>query len=96
MPDVEQPDFKLIEAYDDKIASQLVMQIAKRLYDKSVNFQVLSPRHAGDAGVTNLNEMLRLAINPPSGSRAERNLAGSVVREGDRIMVVKNDYERSV
>jgi len=96
MPDVEQPDFKLIEAYDDKIASLLVMQIAKRLYDKSVNFQVLSPRHAGDAGVTNLNEMLRLAINPPSGSRAERNLAGSVVREGDRIMVVKNDYERSV
>jgi|APSaa5957512535_1039671.scaffolds.fasta_scaffold05999_2 exodeoxyribonuclease V alpha subunit len=96
MPDLTHSDFKLIEAYDDKIASLLVMQIAKRLYDKSVNFQVLSPRHAGDAGVTNLNEMLRLAINPPSGSRAERNLAGSVVREGDRIMVVKNDYERGV
>jgi len=96
MPDLDRDDFKLIPASEEPDAGRIVMQIAKRLYDRKANFQVLSPRHAGDAGVTNLNEIIRMTINPPNPGRAERNLYGSVVREGDRIMVVKNDYDNGV
>ena len=96
MPNMEHDDFCLIPADDEAEASAYILNAARRLYKKGANFQVLSPRHAGDAGVTNLNEIIRMAINPPSPGRAERNLAGSVVREGDRIMVVKNDYFHGV
>jgi exodeoxyribonuclease V alpha subunit len=95
-PDMTRADFALIPAEDEGEASSITVKVARRLFQKKVNFQILSPRHAGDAGVTNLNEILRVTINPPSPSRAERNLAGSVVREGDRIMVVKNDYDNGV
>lgn len=91
-PDMSLSDFTLIEAEDEQQASSIIMAEVRRLFADRENFQVLSPRHAGDAGVTNLNEVLRVTINPPSPGVVERNLAGSVVRESDRIMVVKNDY----
>lgn len=98
-PDMGDRDFLLIptDPEDDGLdARKIIRKIATRLFDKRENFQVLSPRHKGEAGVTNLNEILRMSINPPSPGRAERNLAGGVVREGDRIMVIKNDYEQGV
>lgn len=98
-PDMKDRDFLLLstdEEDDGMDARKIIRKIATRLFDKRENFQVLSPRHKGEAGVTNLNEILRLAINPPSPGRAERNLAGGVVREGDRIMVIKNDYDQGV
>lgn len=95
-PDMSRPDFALLPAEDEGEASSIIVKVARRLFQKKSNFQILSPRHAGDAGVTNLNEILRVTINPPTPGRAERNLAGSVVREGDRIMVVKNDYNHGV
>ena len=95
-PKMDLSDFTLVSEDDDYGAADTIVKIAKRLYERRMNFQVLSPRHAGDAGVTNLNEVLRIALNPPSPGVAERNLSGAVVREGDRIMVVKNDYQRGV
>jgi exodeoxyribonuclease V alpha subunit len=99
VPDMTDKDFLLLatsESDDGLEASKIIRKIAIRLYEKQANFQVLSPRHKGEAGVTNLNEILRMAINPPSPGLAERNVAGSTVREGDRIMVVKNDYNVGV
>lgn len=99
VPDMTNRDFMLIPAGEGGgavDASRVIRNIAQRLYDKEENFQVLSPRHKGESGVTNLNEILRMSVNPPSPGLLERNIAGSTVRVGDRIMVVKNDYERGV
>ena len=95
-PDSDGKDFILVPCTDESEASDLIVQIAKRLYDKRANFQVLSPRHAGDAGVTALNQRLRLSLNPASSGVVEMKLGGSVVREDDRVMVVKNDYDLGV
>lgn len=98
-PDMGDRDFLLIRTDGDDDgteASSVIRKIAVRLFDKRENFQVLSPRHKGAAGVTSLNEIMRMSINPPTPGRAERNLAGGIVREGDRIMVIKNDYEQGV
>ena len=95
-PESDGKDFIFISADDDDQASQTIVEIAKRLYAKRLNFQVLSPRHGGDVGVTALNQRLRLALNPSVAGIGELRLGGAVVREGDRIMVVKNDYQMGV
>jgi exodeoxyribonuclease V alpha subunit len=95
-PKSDGKDFVLLPAESEEEASKLVVDLSKKLYDKRANFQVLSPRHRGEAGVTSLNQVLRLAINPSSSGIEEVRLGSSVVREGDRVMVVKNDNSRGV
>lgn len=92
-PASDRKDFLVVESDNEDEAADMVVKIAKRLYDKRKNFQVLSPRHGGDAGVTALNQRLRFALNPSNPGLREMRLAGDVVREGDRIMIVKNNYE---
>lgn len=95
-PAMEDKDFMLIPTHDEAAAADIIRNISNRLYQKRANFQVLSPRHKGDAGVTALNQILRMAINPPTPGVAERKIGGDVIREGDRVMVIKNDYKKSV
>ena len=47
-------------------------------------------------GVTNLNSTLRSLLNPKSSSMQELKLGGSILREEDRIMVVKNNYDLGI
>lgn len=95
-PKSDGKDFVVMDSMTEEGAADLVLKLAKGLYDRRTNFQVLSPRHAGSAGVTALNEKIRAELNPPSTGMVEAKMGGSVVREGDRVMVVKNDYDRGV
>lgn len=89
-------DFRLVPAGTEAEALKVVQAVTQKLFDKGLNFQVLSPRHAGDVGVTNLNETLREMFNP-SGARANQlRIATGYVREGDRVMIVQNDYDMEV
>lgn len=96
IPQVDKKDFILLETPSEYDAKNLIIEIASRLYEKRSNFQVLSPRHAGDAGVTTLNDSLRTKLNPASRGVHEVRLGSSLVREGDRVMIVKNDYNLGV
>lgn len=89
-------DFCLFPFSDDGSVADAVVQLATRLYQNRVNFQVLSPRHGGAVGVTTLNTRLREVLNPRQPSLQEVPLGDEVLREGDRIMVVKNDYKLGV
>lgn len=95
-PRVDGKDFILMDASSEEEAADLITQISLKLKEKKAVFQVLSPRHAGDAGVTSLNQRLRIALNPALSGLTEHRLGGSVVREGDRIMVIKNDSGNAV
>jgi exodeoxyribonuclease V alpha subunit len=61
-------------------------------------FQVIAPTYAGDLGVDNLNLELREVLNPDyAANRAAFVKHGDVnFFEGDRVMVVKNDYKRFI
>lgn len=93
-------DFVLVPTRTDEEAFDIVVRIAEKLYGKrerTESFQVLSPRHNGVCGVTNLNARLRERLNPKQPGANEMKLGkDSVIREGDRVMVVKNDYDRGV
>ena len=91
-----QRDFKLVEVQNDDQASDIILKLAEKLYEKRANFQVLSPKHAGTIGVTSLNNKLRELLNPPSPGHKEIKLGSDVIREDDRIMVVQNNYKLGV
>ena len=95
-PKVDGKDFILFEASSELAAADLLVKVSEKLYDKESNFQVLSPRHAGDAGVTTLNQRIRIVLNPALSEKNEQRFGDSLVREGDRIMVVKNDANSGV
>lgn len=96
MPDTTMPDFTLIPVTGDDKVSEVVIRAAVRLNASNANFQVLSPRHAGPVGVTNLNYKIRELLNPGGQGSQEINVGDSTIREGDRVMVVKNNYELGV
>lgn len=91
-----QGDFVFLPAKTEEAAFDLVTRIAEKLYEKREIFQVLSPRHMGTCGVTNLNSNLRERLNPKQPGLSEMKLGFDTIREGDRVMVVRNDYEREV
>ncbi|MDF1591736.1 MAG: ATP-dependent RecD-like DNA helicase [Desulfobacterales bacterium] len=57
------------------------------------DIQVLSPMHKGAAGIINLNQVLQKVLNPnPAGIE---NM-GSTFRPGDKVMHLKNNYQKDV
>ncbi len=75
-----------------------VMQLCSKLKTVNKNFQVIAPMYDGALGVNNLNSELRNILNP--GTLTQKNatikIGDSILVEGDRVMVVKNDYDRFI
>ena len=91
------PEFTLIHTRSEDHAQAVILELAQKLYKRRANFQVLSPRHSGTVGVTSLNARLRDLLNPARDGLHEFRLgADSIVREDDRVMVVRNDYKLGV
>ncbi len=55
--------------------------------------QVLCPMKKGEAGVHRLNAQLQQALNPASPARKERSVGESLMREGDKVMQTRNNYQ---
>jgi len=96
MPDCDTTDFKLVPSSGDDDAQQIILKLAQKLYERRANFQILSPRHAGAVGVTTLNAKLRELLNPQRPGLQEIKLGEEPIREDDRIMIVRNDYDLGV
>lgn len=89
-------DFSLIECSDDDKVADIIISAAEKLYNSRRIFQVLSPRHSGPVGVTTLNARLRELLNPKEASKHEMRIGSDVLREEDRIMVIRNDYKLGI
>ena len=61
-------------------------------WDKKRDIQVLSPMKKGVLGVINLNEKLQEILNPPAKYKKERKVKDLILREGDKVMQIKNNY----
>lgn len=94
-------DFFLFVKDDPDQAAALVAElVTQRIPGKfgidPWDIQVLAPMYRGAAGVSALNANLQLALNPPSLKKAERRLAGTLFRVGDRVMQTRNNYDKDV
>ena len=55
--------------------------------------QILTPTKKGDAGTKNLNKSLQNVLNPKSKFKNEREFGEFVLREGDKVMQIRNNYD---
>lgn len=56
--------------------------------------QVLTPMRNGELGVSSLNGELQRVLNPPGMGKKEKELNnGTVFREGDKVMQIRNNYK---
>ncbi len=67
-----------------------------RLGIAPADVQVITPMHRGPLGVAELNRRLQEALNPPGPRRAEVRSGDLVLREGDRVLQVVNNYDKEV
>ena len=58
--------------------------------------QVLSPMHRGPCGVQNLNKLLQQRMNPPSDIKGEVVTPAGILRLGDKVMQIRNNYDKEV
>ena len=94
-------DFFLFREEDPAKAADLVVEIvAERIPRKfglrPDEIQVLSPMHRAEVGVAALNTRLQEALNPSKPGLAERQMGGRSYRTGDRVMQIRNDYDKEV
>lgn len=88
-------DFLFIPCESHSQIQTLILKFSERLYAKRQKFQVLSPRHSSELGVTELNQKLRELLNTTEEQSIIR-VGSQFLRENDRVMIVKNDYDRAV
>lgn len=80
-----------------ELVEQLVTQrIPDTFGIASEHVQIIAPRYGGSLGVDILNKRLRDALNPPNALRPELKVASHHFRLGDRIMAIRNQYEKDV
>ncbi len=94
-------DFFLFRTEDPDRAAQLCVElvqhrIPQRFAIPATDIQVLSPMHRGVVGVGALNEALQAALNPPNPRRGERRMGNRAYRVGDRVMQIRNNYNKEV
>jgi exodeoxyribonuclease V alpha subunit len=80
-----------------QIVSELISDLIPRLgFNPATDVQVLCPMTRGVVGTRNFNTVLQQLINPPNPDKAEITRGGSTLRVGDRIIQLRNDYQREV
>ena len=98
--DADSADFFLFSEDEPEAAAARVVEVVQTRIprrfglDPLADIQVLAPMHRGSAGVANLNLLLQAALNPPSAARPERQLVGRIYRAGDRVMQIRNNYQK--
>lgn len=91
-------DFFFLKRYDADRIINVTLQLIKQKLPKYVDateydIQVLTPMRKGLLGVERLNEILQMYLNPPEKGKREKEYHGTIFREGDKVMQVKNNYQ---
>ena len=82
----------------NKVVSTIVELCTKTIperfdFDPMYEVQVLTPMHKGVIGTTNLNQVLQKVLNP---NPVIIEAMGSTFKTGDKIMHLKNNYQKEV
>ncbi|MBS3986020.1 MAG: ATP-dependent RecD-like DNA helicase [Selenomonadales bacterium] len=95
-------DFLFLAEDDPERVVACVLEVVQQRLPKLYRYhpiqdiQVLTPMRRTATGVDNLNLLLQRALNPPSPSKAEVQTPGTVLRLGDKVMQIRNNYTRFV
>ncbi|HOE65081.1 MAG TPA: ATP-dependent RecD-like DNA helicase [Candidatus Hydrogenedentes bacterium] len=96
-PEFNDKDFFFVERKESAQALETVVELVANRIPKKWNLdpfrdiQVLAPMHRGDVGVSGLNEALQNALNPDGAPLPRQKF-----RKGDKVMQMRNNYDRDV
>jgi exodeoxyribonuclease V alpha subunit len=80
-----------------QVVCELIEDLIPRLgFNPATDVQVLCPMTRGIAGTRSFNHTLQQLINPPHPDKAEITRGGNTLRVGDRVIQLKNDYDKEV
>ncbi|MDD6339424.1 MAG: ATP-dependent RecD-like DNA helicase [Butyrivibrio sp.] len=94
-------DFPFIKRPDaNSIINAIVTLVKTKLpayTDCTANeIQVLTPTRKGTLGVERLNVILQQYLNPnEDGCKVEKEIGGIIFREGDKVMQIRNNYQKN-
>ncbi len=99
-------DFFFQSAEEPEKAASLIVDLVRNRLPKFYGvspqlIQVLTPMQRGVVGAANLNQALQAAINPSVTDRQgnaapELHRAGCAFRPGDKVMQIRNNYDKEV
>jgi exodeoxyribonuclease V alpha subunit len=97
-PQADTRDFFLLVEEDPARAALTIRDLVTRRLPKRYGFasgdiQVLTPMHRGELGAAHLNELLQEAL---SAGADELQLGSRRFRVGDRVMQLRNNYDKDV
>ena len=101
MPDLScrTGDFFFLEQPDAFAQQRLGVDLVSRRLPKSYGYdplrdiQVITPAKQGPLGTRELNRLLQGKLNPPERGKGEATLMGRTLREGDKVMQIRNNYD---
>ncbi|MBE7092136.1 MAG: ATP-dependent RecD-like DNA helicase [Clostridiales bacterium] len=84
---------------ENEICLTVVDLVKNRLPNKYgvspfLDIQVLTPVKKGATGVFNLNKILQQALNPAEKNKKEHIFGENIFRVGDKVMQIRNNYDR--
>ena len=91
-------DFFFLKRYDADIIIRVVIaliqeKLPRYVEAKPFDIQVLTPMRKGLLGVERLNQILQRYLNPPDAAKKERESMHGLLREGDKVMQIRNNYQ---
>lgn len=91
-------DFFFIQQEDPKQAVDTIVKLVKERLPNAYkrptsDIQVLTPMQRGIVGAANLNMALQTVLNP---GQVSLNRSGYSFRQGDRVMQLRNNYDKEV
>jgi exodeoxyribonuclease V alpha subunit len=89
--------FFMKRSVQEEVKDTIIELITKRLpkyqgFDSLRDIQILAPMRKGLVGVWELNRVVQAALNPHHHLKPEKEYRGSIFREGDKVMQIKNNY----
>ncbi|MEV5890612.1 SF1B family DNA helicase RecD2 [Nonomuraea fuscirosea] len=79
-----------------RVAHLAMVAIPRKQNVEPGQVQVLCPMRKGDTGATALGRLIQDQLNPAADDKPEHWSGSSVFRVGDRVMPIRNNYDKGV
>ena len=95
---VKEKDFFFIQRKNINDIINIILDLVDRRIpnflkcNKVRDIQVLTPMRKSQLGINNLNNLLQEKLNPKSKNKQEYIFRGTIFRQGDKVMQIKNNY----
>ncbi|WP_241423472.1 SF1B family DNA helicase RecD2 [Candidatus Contubernalis alkaliaceticus] len=95
-------DFYFIQEEDPDKINQVILDLCKYRISKYIkldpleDIQVITPMRRTLVGVENLNKLMQKSLNPSNSGKKEIMSGGEAFRLGDKVMQIKNNYQKEV